>query len=117
MSVIFATLVFLITEYSLSESRFPAAMLSVTHSGRTTCAVFFALDVKCLCVLAPFSCCDVRMCVAPDAVRLLADVSRDTILEKNEDVLYLATRQHHNALHLNVRRIFQISVDVHSDIT
>lgn len=62
--------VVLMTEYSRSDSRLPAAMLSVTHSGRTTCTRFFDLLVNSFCVFAPLSCCDVRTCVAPDAVCL-----------------------------------------------
>lgn len=61
---------FAITEYVRSGSRFPALMLSVIHSGRTTCIFVLLFDVSSLCVLDPFSCCEVRMWVAPEGVYL-----------------------------------------------
>jgi hypothetical protein len=43
------------TKYLSSLSRFPAATLSVTHSGLTTCGFVPLLDVSNLCVLLPFN--------------------------------------------------------------
>ncbi len=76
-SVIFVTLVSLTTEYSRSDSRRPASILSVTHSGRTTWVICLAFAFNIFCVFVPFSCCDVKMWVAPDAVCLC----RDNILQ------------------------------------
>lgn len=70
MSVILELPTSLITAYSLSDNRFPALILSVTHSGRTTCTIPFDFVVRNLCVFAPLSCCDVRIWVAPEAVCL-----------------------------------------------
>ena len=61
MSVILLTPASLITEYSRSDNRFPASMLSVTHSGRTTCTMCFDLLVNSFCVFEPLSCYDVRI--------------------------------------------------------
>lgn len=83
MSVIFTTAVFFITEYTRSGNRLPASMLSVTHSGRTTCTMCLDLVVKNFCVFEPFSCCDVKMCVAPDAVflhRIVYSSTADTFI-------------------------------------
>jgi hypothetical protein len=48
-------------EYSSSFSCLPAAMLSVTHSGLTTCGFDPRLVASNLCVLFPLKCCDVRI--------------------------------------------------------
>ena len=68
MSVSLTTLASLTTEYSRSDKRRPALILSDTHSGRTTWT--FDLLVSSFCVFVPLSCCDVRIWVAPEAVCL-----------------------------------------------
>ena len=57
-------------EYSRSFNLFPALMLSRIHSGLTTCTLTFDFVVSNLCVFDPLSCCDVKMCVAREAVCL-----------------------------------------------
>lgn len=59
--------------YCLSDKRFPALMLSVTHSGLTTLGGF--LDLRILSVFEALSCIEVKICVALEAVGL-----RNTIL-------------------------------------
>lgn len=83
MSVIFATDLSLTTAYSRSDTRRPAAILSVTHSGRTTCTMCFDLVVRNFCVFVPLNCWDVRMCVAPDAVCLCNTASPSASSQTN----------------------------------
>ena len=68
-----------ITAYFLSDTFFPALILSVTHSGLTTYGLFFDLFVKYLCVFKAFRFSwDVTICVALDAVCLFNEVSAST---------------------------------------
>lgn len=58
------------TEYARSGSLFPVSMLSVIHSGRTTWTMLLEFLDSIFCALDPLSCCEVRICVAPEAVYL-----------------------------------------------
>jgi hypothetical protein len=59
-------LVLVTMRYVRVESFLPASMLSQTHSGRTTWTFSRVLPCRSLWVFDPLSCCDVRMCVAPE---------------------------------------------------
>ena len=53
----------------------PAAMLSVTHSGFTTCMGVLDFFVKNFCVFEPLNGIDVTMWVAPDGVGLQGNMA------------------------------------------
>ena len=65
-----------IIEYSRSFNLLPALMLSRIHSGLTTCTLTFSFVVSNLCVFDPLSCCDVKICVAREAVCLQDNFNR-----------------------------------------
>ena len=88
-------------------------MLSTTHSGLTTCTLIFKRVVNNFCVFDPLSCCEVRTCVAPEAVCLHCKVRHykftSHILRCSQD---LTACQSYDPLHLNVGGILEISVDI-----